>query len=119
MQKLDEQLISEFKARLESEKKSLLKRTDELKKQDPFTDTDRVNDNASDDTEASELSGHERMTALIEELNKDVADITAALGRIADGTYGICTNCGESIEIERLRILPTATLCLADEKKKP
>ncbi len=116
MQKLDESLLRELKARLEHDKQTTTKRLAQLASQDPFTDPDRANDNASDDTEASELSGHERMSALMDELKAHLSDIIAALERMEKGTYGICTNCGKLIEPERLRILPTATLCLNCEQ---
>ncbi len=48
------------------------------------------------------------------ELEKEVAelaDVEAALGRIAAGTYGECANCGADIDIERLRAYPTAKRC--------
>jgi len=35
-----------------------------------------------------------------------------ALERMADDTYGICAECGESIDRERLRALPHAALCV-------
>ena len=35
-----------------------------------------------------------------------------ALGRLADGSYGICESCGESIGKARLQAFPRATLCL-------
>jgi DnaK suppressor protein len=38
--------------------------------------------------------------------------IDAALGRIEDGTYGICTNCGRPIGEERLQALPWTNLCI-------
>jgi RNA polymerase-binding protein DksA len=38
--------------------------------------------------------------------------IDAALRRIEDGTYGICTNCGRPIPEERLEALPWAELCI-------
>jgi DnaK suppressor protein len=41
-----------------------------------------------------------------------LADIDAALRRIDDGTYGICTNRGEQIPVERLEARPWATLCI-------
>ena len=41
-----------------------------------------------------------------------LADIEAALKRIDDGTYGICTNRGEQIPVERLEARPWATLCI-------
>ena len=55
---------------------------------------------------------------MVEELKERLADIDAALVRIADGTYGYCTNCKQMIDTDRLAILPTATLCLSCEKEK-
>ena len=39
-------------------------------------------------------------------------DIIRALRRIDDGTYGMCTDCGEWIGMARLQALPTATTCI-------
>lgn len=36
-----------------------------------------------------------------------------ALARFADGSYGICENCGESIGWSRLNAQPEARLCIA------
>lgn len=38
--------------------------------------------------------------------------IDVALEKIANGTYGICEECGRPIEKPRLRALPYAVLCL-------
>lgn len=38
----------------------------------------------------------------------EIREIDAALIRIANGTYGICIDTGEPIELERLRANPTA-----------
>jgi RNA polymerase-binding protein DksA len=38
-------------------------------------------------------------------------EIDRALERVAQGTYGICMNCGRAVTLERLRALPTARLC--------
>jgi DnaK suppressor protein len=40
-----------------------------------------------------------------------------ALQRIKDGTYGICTDCGEEIEPARLDAVPWTPYCLADQEK--
>jgi DnaK suppressor protein len=40
--------------------------------------------------------------SLRENLEKQLAEIDAALQRIADGTYGICEKTGKNIPIERL-----------------
>ncbi len=38
--------------------------------------------------------------------------IEAALGRIEDGDYGYCLNCGEAIAPKRLELNPTAPVCI-------
>lgn len=43
---------------------------------------------------------------------RELQAIDAALARIEAGTYGICMECGEPIEPERLEALPTATRCI-------
>ena len=49
--------------------------------------------------------------ALKERAVQKKEEIEAALARIEQGTYGICSNCGKQIEPERLELLPTTTLC--------
>ena len=39
--------------------------------------------------------------------------IKAALARLDDGEYGYCTDCGEEIGAERLRLDPTVPRCLS------
>jgi DnaK suppressor protein len=41
----------------------------------------------------------------------ELADVTAALGRIRDGSYGVCGECDEEIVIQRLEAYPTAKRC--------
>lgn len=38
--------------------------------------------------------------------------ITRALEKLADGTYGICDECGEPIPVGRLRAAPESALCV-------
>jgi DnaK suppressor protein len=47
-----------------------------------------------------------------------LAAIDAALGRIENGTYGICVNCGAQIAPERLEAMPWATLCIDCKRKE-
>ena len=42
-----------------------------------------------------------------------VAEIDAALGRIAAGTYGLCVHCGAAIPEERLEFRPFASGCVS------
>jgi RNA polymerase-binding transcription factor DksA len=41
----------------------------------------------------------------------EIAQIRSALGRIADGTYGDCSRCGEKIAEARLDALPWTPFC--------
>ncbi len=43
---------------------------------------------------------------------KALHDIDEALRKIEEGSYGICEECGEEIGEKRLKVLPTATLCV-------
>jgi len=45
-----------------------------------------------------------------------LVEIGAALERIDDGTYGLCSSCGRPIDDARLEAVPYATLCIADKR---
>jgi RNA polymerase-binding transcription factor DksA len=44
---------------------------------------------------------------------KEITAIDRALGRIANGTYGVCIDCGEPISQKRLDAVPTALRCVS------
>lgn len=118
MQSFPTELLEQIRLHLEEDKKKLVAQISNLSSQDPFSDPDRANDNAASDSEASEESGHDRFAAMLDELKAKLSDMDAALARIADASYGFCTNCHEMIDTDRLAILPAATLCLSCEQKK-
>ncbi len=41
----------------------------------------------------------------------EIAKVRSALARIADGSYGICTRCGEEIAEARLDAIPWTPFC--------
>jgi RNA polymerase-binding protein DksA len=45
-------------------------------------------------------------------------EIDAALARIDDGTFGICSRCGAPIGEERLEAMPHATLCIECKRRE-
>ena len=47
------------------------------------------------------------------DLQRTIAEIDAALGRIEAGTYGSCEGCGGAIPEERLELRPFAGRCVA------
>jgi DnaK suppressor protein len=78
-----------------------------------------VEDETGDETQDQHLGDtatamHDRSVDYTLEDNEEhlLAAINAALQRIDDGTYGICTNCGRPISEARLEALPWAELCI-------
>ena len=47
---------------------------------------------------------------------QEVRDIDAALARIRAGTYGVCLQCKEPINLMRLQAYPTAKRCLTCQR---
>ena len=74
---------------------------------------DKLDDPMPKDWEdrASERQGDEVLEALGNADLDELRRIDAALGRIEDGTFGICAKCGDPISDERLVAVPTAALC--------
>ena len=63
-------------------------------------------DDATDAYEqAKELALHQNAKQLLDQ-------VTDALERFEEGTYGVCTRCGTEIDPARLKALPYVTLCL-------
>jgi RNA polymerase-binding protein DksA len=81
------------------------------------TGEDAVYDNHLADT-ATVTYDRELDYTLEENSEHVLAEIEAALKRIDDGTYGVCTNCGEPIAVERLEARPWATLCIDCKRQR-
>jgi RNA polymerase-binding transcription factor DksA len=58
--------------------------------------------------QASEMFEREKDLSILEALERDLAEIEAALQRLDEGTYGVDENTGDRIDPERLEALPTA-----------
>ena len=112
------QVLQPIRDYLLSRQEKLEKRKVALSKEDPFADSSRVDDNAASDADAAEISGHERIAALRREVEKGLIEIRKALTRIKVGKYGLCSNCGEMIDTDRLAIDPTVELCVKCQNQK-
>jgi len=98
--------------KLKNDSIRIAKRIKQLRLQDPFSDTDRDKDNAASDTDASEESGHDRISAMIEELELQLSDTNNAIEKIKKGVYGTCDTCSSKINPKRLTAFPTVSTCL-------
>jgi len=84
-------------------------------------------ENQSDESELEERSQQERSVRLLDRLDergrRGVEAVTMALDRLAEGTYGLCVDCGTEIPTARLEALPEAERCVpcaeAAERRPP
>lgn len=116
--KLPSSLLAPVADFLRNRLTELQKQKKELAKEDPFRDTSRVTDNAAPDIEADEQFGHARTSALKNSVSKSIVQIRKALARVKIGKYGICEECGQMIDTDRLIAYPEATFCTKDAKKR-
>ena len=54
----------------------------------------------------------EQVTALLARSRAGRERVLAALGRLDDGTYGVCERCGGAIGAGRLEARPDTTVCI-------
>jgi len=113
---LDPKTLSELKEALLKEKSELEENLSRIAKpvdkeggdyETSFEDigTDR-DDNA---TEVEQYTDNLPVEATLE---KKLQDILEALQRMESGTYGICENCHQEIDTERLKASPSAKTCI-------
>ena len=61
---------------------------------------------------ATEMFEQELALGLAQHLQSHLVDLDDALARLETGEYGLCEDCGEPINPERLRALPRARRCV-------
>src|SRR5438309_1405226 len=106
--KMKEELLKSFREQLQRERRALV-------------DVNQQNDeslNAMSENRESELEEEgqqDRDSRILAQLDEQeqarVREIDTALERMDAGVYGTCTNCGNEISQDRLRAVPTTTLC--------
>ena len=63
--------------------------------------------------QATELENQDALEGIEKSKLQEIGQIREALRRIAQGSYGVCIKCGETIDPKRLAALPTATRCIS------
>lgn len=97
--------IETRKAQLEARKAELESRLNEI---EHTLDAPAPHD---DEDRATEREEDEVLESLGSTGLKEIQMIDAALGRIADGTYGECVKCGSDVGEARLDLLPFTPFC--------
>ena len=92
-------------SRIEAEARTLLlKRQQALRRCQAEARAAEVGTLVADEEAAADSPG--------ENVRRELADIDAALARIAEGRYGTCLACGGPLGLQRLRAIPEARYCL-------
>jgi DnaK suppressor protein len=102
-----------LQAQLESEHKRL---SEELEKVQTSASSSEERREGSPfgkrEEEATETLELEKRLALENRIRQEISGIEHALEKFEKGTYGLCDNCGQPINPERLEALPQASLCV-------
>ena len=113
--------IPHFRERLVDERKRAQDALDRLQHENSGSMEDETQEIQSDNHPgdvASETYDRELDYSLEENVERVLAAIDAALQRIEDGTYGICSSRGEPIGAERLEALPWTTQCIDCKRRE-
>ncbi|MCW1381587.1 TraR/DksA family transcriptional regulator [Novosphingobium sp. KCTC 2891] len=73
--------------------------------------TEPLDDDSSE--RAVEVEDDDSLEAQAALVGREIASVARAIERIAEGTYGECVRCGDSIAPARLEARPEAALCIA------
>jgi DnaK suppressor protein len=68
---------------------------------------------ADSEERATDLENQDALEGIKNFEIQEVLQIQGALRRIAEGTYGVCVQCGADIDPKRLEALPIATRCIS------
>lgn len=124
---MDKNLLTEFKQKLEKERKNIEKQLAGFAKKDKNLKDDwdtrfphfGSGETGSADLEkaADEVEEYSTLLPLEHNLELRLKNINLALEKTKKGKYGICEKCGKEILIERLKAFPEARTCTKCENK--
>ena len=111
---MDEQTREFFKELLMQRRRDLVEgATDTVSE---MTDED---DTFPDPNDRATLESDRNFTLRIRDRERKlISKIDKALQRIEDEEFGICEECGEEIGVERLKVRPVTTLCIACKQEQ-
>ena len=120
--KLDKKALAQVRKTLQDQRADLLRQQSELE-EDSFdsTQSDMTGEAGFDEDFADAGTAtfdRERDLSIRNNIRDLVEQITRAIGRIDDGTYGTCERCGRPIDAARLRALPHALLCMDCKRRE-
>jgi RNA polymerase-binding protein DksA len=116
--KLTAKEIDDLKGRLEEERGELREQLTTIEEEAfAATQSELSGDVGLDDESADAGTAtfeREKDLSIENNVRDLLAKIDRALGRIDEGTFGICERCGKPIEKARIKALPYVDLCIKD-----
>ncbi|RME61512.1 MAG: conjugal transfer protein TraR [Candidatus Dadabacteria bacterium] len=101
--------LEKFRKILLEEKKKILQHLQELSE----SSEEELQFGSGDDADLASLEiSQANLTKIGTREARLLKKIDYSLKKIEEGTYGICENCGEEINVKRLEARPVATLCI-------
>ncbi len=107
-----------FKYMLEKEKEMIEKELATVGRKNPdesedweATEPEMNTDTAEDGEVAYTIAQFENNRGIVTQLETQLGEVTAALKKVEEGTYGVCETCGEKIEEDRLEANASARTC--------
>ncbi len=118
---MNKDLIETLKSNLEKEQATLKKELESFAVEDKDVkgnwDAKRTNAEDTDmEEKADEVEEYDNKLSLEHSLELKLRDVSSALEKIANNTYGKCEKCEKEIEEARLLAFPEAKLCMACNK---
>jgi DnaK suppressor protein len=118
MEALSKEQIAKFEAQLQQDRAAALGSVQEEIRQTGDPDDVSLEKIPNDTGDRSEMDREtDTNIAMAQRHAAELEEIDAALGRIADGTYGECEECGVDIGAARLEAQPTARLCIECQER--
>lgn len=118
MEALTKEQIGKLQARLQQDRAAALGAVqDEIQRTSDPDDLslEKIPSDAGDRSEADLET--DTTISMAQRHAAELQEIDAALARIADGSYGVCEECGGDIGAPRLEAQPIARLCIACQEQ--
>lgn len=109
--------IAPFKQQLLRQREALLQQLAQLRGGASIVDAPAEILAQSEQSHAQVFSERELELILDDRESGELRTIDAALQRMEEGVYGLCTDCGVEIPMARLQVAPEAARCIACQDK--
>jgi RNA polymerase-binding protein DksA len=118
----DKETLAKIRAQLEAERGDLQQQESELEENSfEGTQSDLTGEVGLDEDFADAGTAtfdRERDLSIRNNMRDLIEQITRAIRKIDEGTYGTCENCGNPIDAQRIKALPHALLCLDCKRRE-